>query len=129
MPRFFRDKLAIFGIPGDVTQEQLVEKLKDHGLTGELNYKTAAETQDERGGVCYLTVSSDEAGEKLKNEIYPEGIQIGEHNLELNFLRNRYWLKWTRTIFIGNLNWNAEEWHIEEFFQDCGDIMEIRIAR
>ena len=129
VPRFFKDKLAIFGVPADVTEEQLVEKLKDHGLTGTLNYKSAAETQDARGGVCFLTVSSAEAGEKLKEEVYPEGIPIGEHKLELNYLRNKFFAKWTRTVYLGNLNWNAEEWHIEEFLQDCGEILEIRIGR
>lgn len=78
--------------------------------------------------MCYLSVSSSEAGEKLK-ELYAEGIPLGDSNLPINFLRNKFWPRWTRTCFVGNLNWNAEEWHLEEFMQDCGEILSISIAR
>lgn len=40
VPRFFKDKLVIFSIPADVTEEMIVEKVKDHGLVGDVNYKS-----------------------------------------------------------------------------------------
>ena len=43
--------------------------------------------------------------------------------------RNKNYPRWTRSIIIRNLNWNAEEWHLDEFFQDCGEILNIRIIR
>lgn len=27
------------------------------------------------------------------------------------------------------MNWNAEEWHLDEYFQSCGEILSIRIVR
>ena len=30
---------------------------------------------------------------------------------------------------MSNINWNAEEWHLDEFFCDCGEILGIRIIR
>ena len=58
-----------------------------------------------------------------------EGISLGDRKITPQFQRNKYWARWTRSIYVANLNWNAEEWHLDEFFQDCGEILDIRIAR
>lgn len=44
-------------------------------------------------------------------------------------MRNKYFAKWTRSVYISNLNWNTEEWHLDEYFQDCGEILNIYIFR
>ena len=44
-------------------------------------------------------------------------------------MRNKDYPRWRRSVYVSNLNWNAEEWHLDEFFCDCGEILAIRIIR
>ena len=34
-----------------------------------------------------------------------------------------------RTVYIGNLSWRLEEWQIEDFFSDCGEIDRINLPQ
>jgi len=57
------------------------------------------------------------------------GLEINGHKLYVSQSRNNNYPRWKRSVLIKNLNWNAEEWHLDEFFQDCGEILNIRIIR
>lgn len=54
---------------------------------------------------------------------------INGHKMKVQFQMNKNFPKWKRSIYIANLNWNTEEWHLDEFFQDCGEIISVRILR
>jgi len=104
----------MFNIPESVTQENLEEAFKEYQVT-EMTYRPQSETGDERGGQCFFAVASTELGEKLLED-KGEECDINGHTVKLLMRRNKFWPKWTRSIFVWNLNWNTEEWHLDEYF-------------
>ena len=58
-----------------------------------------------------------------------KSITINGVTLHPEYMRNRFYARWKRSVYVANLNWNAEEWHIEELFSQCGEILNINIFR
>ena len=65
----------------------------------------------------------------LEGEEESKTLMVNGHSLNPMFQRNRFYARWTRSVFCGNLNWNAEEWHVEEYMQDCGEVLNVRFFR
>jgi len=75
-----------------------------------------------------VTVESDEVGDKIIADLGNE-TAVGDATVALFQMRNRDWPRWRRAIYVSNCSWNAEEWHLDEFFSDCGEILSIRLVR
>ena len=122
--------MVIFGIPQDVTKEHLLETFAEYGANDEtMRYEDQESTGHEKGGRCFFNVGSDDLGDQLIAKFGEEGVEVNGHKLMVNYGRNPNFPKWRRSIYCANLNWNCEEWHLDEFFQDCGEILSIRIVR
>jgi len=89
------------------------------------------ETGNENGGRCFVTFESEDAGERAVAELCNENNEtmIGDFPVTMYKLRNNDWPRWKRSVFVHNLSWNCEEWHLDEYFSSCGEILSIRIIR
>ena len=67
--------------------------------------------------------------DSLEGDERNKKLTVNGHELAIAFQRNKNYARWTRSVYVGNLNWNAEEWHIDEFLGDCGEILNIRFNR
>lgn len=61
IPRFFKSKMVMFGIPQDITREQLLEAFAEYGANDEtMRYEDQESTGHEKGGRAFFNVGSDE---------------------------------------------------------------------
>ena len=84
-------------------------------------------------GKYWVALESPEAVEKALAEIGEEaniaGQSVSVVLSEVRARKPRYQDKSKQTLFVGNLSWRVEDWQIEDFFMQFGDIEQIRLIK
>ena len=69
IPKFYMNRIVVFSIPQEVTQEQLHELFSKYGvLESEIRYRNQEETGDSRGGMAFIKFESNEDCQKFMTE-------------------------------------------------------------
>ena len=62
-------------------------------------------------------------------EALGEEFEIGGVTAKASFQHNKFWPRWTRSIFVRNLPYTVGEGHVEEYFSQFGEVLGVRMPR
>jgi len=112
-----------------MTQEKLEEFF---GKYGEIQKSKMLPKTDRFASKYWVALETPEAVEKCLAELGEETEIAGQSvKVSLSEFRERPARqdRSKQTIFVGNLNWRVEDWQLEDFFMQFGDVTQIRLIK
>ena len=107
------------------------ELFKDYG---EINTVNMLNYRSDLSGKCFIEFSDVESANKAADALKESGIEFNGENLKVNMAREKNHPdsksgRGDRTLWVGNIDFNAEEWKLEDFFSEFGEIDKISMPR
>ena len=103
------------------------------GKYGSIEKSKLLPKNDRFNGKYWVALDSAEAVDKALEEIGSEteigGQTVSVVKSEVRVRKPRYQDKSKQTLFVGNLSWRVEDWQLEDFFMQFGDIEQIRLIK
>ena len=56
-----------------------------------------------------------------------EEFEVAGATGKASFQHNKFWPRWTRSIYIANMPYATEESHVQEYFSAFGEILAVRL--
>ena len=128
-------------IPVSITRRKLTQLFKQHGKVisvrlrsitvekGDLPVKVAKRLHKQIAGTtmnAYVVFDSEENAEK---SVALNGALVGDRHIRVDTLSASTAHKRKRSVFVGNLPYNADEEEVRRVFVECGEVEAVRLVR
>jgi RNA recognition motif-containing protein len=129
IPRYNLNRLKVLGLPKTTNQEDLVKKFGEFGeLVGFKFIESEPNDFGEERGVFYFSYATVQEGEKAMAAVGAGGeFELNGRNVRLSFQRNKFFPKWTRSVFVANISRDTTEEDLKDYFAEIGEVIGARI--